>query len=228
VAVASRTPAVAGPVRVIFLGPPGAGKGTQAARLAEHLDVPRVSTGDMLRDAIAQGTPVGEQAAPVMEEGHLVPDDLLITLVRKRIAGDDCTRGFVLDGFPRTVPQAEGLAGMDRGRGTGWTVFKIDVPRDELLRRLSGRRWCPRCQATYHVTNSPPRRAGVCDRDAAALVQREDDREEVVAERLREYDQLTAPLVDYYRARGGLIPVNGFRPVNEVFADLRNAVEVRA
>jgi adenylate kinase len=228
VAAASRTPAVAGPARVIFLGPPGAGKGTQAARLAEHLGVPRVSTGDMLREAIAEGTAVGEEAAPLMDEGHLVPDDLLITLIRERIGRDDCARGFVLDGFPRTVPQAKGLAEMDRGGGTGWTVLEIDVPRDELLRRLSGRRWCPRCQATYHLVNKPPRKDGVCDRDGIALVQREDDKEEVVAQRLREYDELTAPLIDYYRARGDVIVVDGFRPVAEVFADLRGAVEVRA
>jgi adenylate kinase len=228
VAAASRTPAVAGPARVIFLGPPGAGKGTQAARLAEHLGVPRVSTGDMLREAIAEGTAVGEEAAPLMDEGHLVPDDLLITLIRERIGRDDCARGFVLDGFPRTVPQAKGLAEMDRGGGTGWTVLEIDVPRDELLRRLSGRRWCPRCQATYHLVNKPPRKDGVCDRDGIALVQREDDKEEVVAQRLREYDELTAPLIEYYRARGDVIVVDGFRPVAEVFADLRGAVEVRA
>jgi adenylate kinase len=228
VAAASRTPAVAGPARVIFLGPPGAGKGTQAARLAEHLGVPRVSTGDMLREAIAEGTAVGEEAAPLMDEGHLVPDGLLITLIRERIGRDDCARGFVLDGFPRTVPQAEGLAEMDRGGGTGWTVLEIDVPRDELLRRLSGRRWCPRCQATYHLVNKPPRKDAVCDRDGIALVQREDDKEEVVAQRLREYDELTAPLIDYYRARGNVIVVDGFRPVAEVFADLRGAVEVRA
>jgi adenylate kinase len=134
----------------------------------------------------------------------------------------------VLDGFPRTVPQAQGLAEMDRGGGTGWTVLEIDVPRDELLRRLSGRRWCPRCQATYHVVNKPPRKDGVCDRDGIALVQREDDKEEVVAQRLREYDELTAPLIDYYRTRGDVIVVDGFRPVAEVFADLRGAVEVRA
>jgi len=228
VAGASRTPALAGPARVIFLGPPGAGKGTQAARLAEHLGVPRVSTGDMLREAIAEGTAVGEEAAPLMDEGHLVPDDLLITLIRERIGRDDCARGFVLDGFPRTVPQAEGLAEMDRGGGTGWKVLEIDVPRDELLRRLSGRRWCPGCQATYHVVNNPPRKDGVCDHDGIALVQREDDKEEVVAQRLREYDELTAPLIDYYRARGDVIVVDGFRPVAEVFADLRGAVEVRA
>jgi len=228
VAAADRTTDVAAPGRVILLGPPGAGKGTQAARLAEYLDVPRISTGDMLREGIAEGTSVGNEAGPLMQQGHLVPDHVLITLIRERIGREDCARGFVLDGFPRTLPQAEGLARMDRGTGSGWTVFEIDVPRDELLRRLSGRRWCRKCQATYHTINNPPRREGVCDRDGAPLVQREDDKEEVVARRLREYDELTAPLINYYRARGDVHAVDGFRPVGEVFADLKSALEVRA
>jgi len=182
----------------------------------------------MLRDAISEGTAVGKSAGPLMDEGHLVPDDLLITLIRERISRDDCARGFVLDGFPRTVPQAEGLAKMERGTGGSFTVFEVDVPRDELLRRLSGRRWCPKCQATYHVINNLPRKEGVCDRDGTVLVQREDDKESVVAERLREYDERTAPLIGYYRSRGDVHAVNGFRPVGEVFADLRHALEVRA
>jgi adenylate kinase len=228
VAAADRDALIGGPVRVILLGPPGAGKGTQAARLAEHVGVPRISTGDMLREAIAQGTAVGSEAGPLMEQGHLVPDDVLIKVIGERIGREDCARGFVLDGFPRTLPQAEGLARMDRGSGSGWTVFEIDVPREELLRRLSGRRWCRKCQATYHIVNNPPRRDGVCDRDGSLLVQRQDDKEEVVAQRLREYDELTAPLIGYYRARGEVHAVDGFRPVGDVFAELRQALEVRA
>ena len=214
--------------RVIFVGPPGAGKGTQAAKLAAHLRVPRIATGDMLRDAIANETPLGREAAPLMERGDLVPDDLLIALVRERVARGDCSRGFVLDGFPRTLPQAEGLAGMGVWDFSDWIVFEVDVPREELLKRLSGRRWCPRCQATYHVLNDPPEIEGVCDRDGAELVHRHDDREEVVAQRLREYDRLTAPLVGYYRERARVVPIDGNRPMETVFAELVDHLGVAA
>jgi adenylate kinase len=217
-----------GPVRVIFLGPPGAGKGTQAARLAAHLAVPRISTGDMLREAIAEGTPRGRKAAPLMERGQLVPDGLLIALIRERIGRDDCERGFVLDGFPRTLPQAEGLARMTARAPGAWTVFEFDVPREELLRRLSGRRWCPRCQATYHVFNAPPKRDGICNRDGTPLVQREDDKEAVVAQRLKEYEERTAPLIEYYRERADVQRIDGNRPAGVVFDDLRATLEVQA
>jgi adenylate kinase len=213
---------------VIFLGPPGAGKGTQAARLAAHLGVPRISTGDMLRDAITEGTAVGKEADPLMEEGQLVPDHLLIALITERINRDDCARGFILDGFPRTLAQAEGLAHMGLGDASGWAVFEVDVPREELLRRLSGRRWCPKCQATYHLTSRPPKQEGICDRDGTALVQREDDKETVVARRLRDYDERTAPLVAYYRERADVRKIIGNRPMDEVFEDLRAAVEISA
>jgi adenylate kinase len=214
--------------RVIFVGPPGAGKGTQAAKLAAELRVPRISTGDMLRDAIANETPLGQKAAPLMERGDLVPDDLLIALVTERVSREDCARGFVLDGFPRTLPQAEGLAAMGVWDFSDWIVFEVDVPREELLRRLSGRRWCRRCQATYHVTNDPPEKEGVCDRDGSVLVQRNDDREEVVAQRLREYDRQTAPLVGYYRERGRMVSIDGNRPMETVFAELMEHLGVAA
>lgn len=209
-------------VRVIFLGSPGAGKGTQAAKLAEHLGVPRISTGDMLREAIAVRTPLGQEAEPLMGRGTLVPDDLLIALVRERIEREDCARGFVLDGFPRTVRQAEGLAEMSGCEVSDWTIFKVHVPQTELLRRLSGRRWCRRCQATYHVTSNPPKQEGVCDRDGAALVQRDDDKEEVVARRLREYEEQSAPLVEYYREHADVIEIDGDRPMQVVFAELKD------
>ena len=215
-------------MRVIFLGPPGAGKGTQAAKLAAHLGVPRISTGDMLREAIANGTPLGRQAEPLMERGKLVPDDLLIALVGERVREDDCAHGFILDGFPRTVAQAEGLASMGQGEVSAWRVFEIEVPREELLRRLSGRRWCPRCQATYHVTSRPPQQEGVCDLDGTSLIQREDDKETVVARRLRDYDQQTAPLVAYYRERANVRRVDGNRSMDAVLEDLKTAVEVPA
>jgi adenylate kinase len=220
-----RPPAEA--VRVIFLGPPGAGKGTQAARLASRLGVPKISTGDMLRDAMAKDGPLGHRVRPAMAKGNLVSDDILVELVRERIGEGDCRRGFVLDGFPRTVPQAEGLERMS-GDPRAWVVFDFQVPRDVLLLRLSGRRWCPACQATYHVLNDPPKYPGLCDRDGVALVQRDDDRESVVGERLREYERRTFPLIEYYRTRARVTLVDGNRPMEVVFRELLEAIEVRA
>jgi adenylate kinase len=163
-----------------------------------------------------------------MERGKLVPDELLVALIRERVGREDCARGFILDGFPRTLAQAEGLAEMGLGSASSWSVLEVEVPREELLRRLSGRRWCPRCQATYHVTSNPPREEDVCDLDGTSLVQREDDKEAVVARRLRDYDQQTAPLVAYYRDRADLRRVDGNRPMATVFADLKTAVEIPA
>jgi adenylate kinase len=214
---------------VIFLGPPGAGKGTQAARLAGYLGVPRISTGDMLRQAIALGTPLGKQIAPIMEKGGLVSDDLLSGVIQDRILHKDCERGYILDGFPRTLRQAECFETMSRGNAV-WTVyvFNVEVPREELLRRLSGRRWCPTCQATFHVYNNPPRVDSVCDRDGTALIQREDDKEVAVARRLAEYDELTAPLIGYYQGRSRFYTIDGYRPPDVVFQELVEIVEGRA
>lgn len=214
---------------VVLLGPPGAGKGTQAARLASQLGVPRISTGDMLREAIAAGTPLGRQAGPLMERGQLVPDELLMEIVRERLSRPDCANGFILDGFPRTVRQAEGFTEMnDEVRDRQLLVFNVEVPREELLRRLSGRRWCPTCQSTYHVDNKPPRTDALCDREGAQLIQREDDKELAVSRRLAEYDKQTAPLIDYYRSRSRLYNVDGFRPVEVVFGRLVEILEGRA
>ncbi len=215
-------------VRVIFLGPPGAGKGTQAARLATHLGVPKIGTGEMLRTAIAKNTPLGQKAHPLMEKGNLVPDDLLVELVRERIAEPDCDHGLVFDGFPRTLPQAWGLEEMTGGDPHAWVVFDFEVPRPVLMLRLSGRRWCPSCQATFHLVNDPPKRSGVCDACGTALAQREDDHEPVVARRLQEYDQRTFPLIEHYGTRARMIPIDGNRPMDVVFGELLSAVEVRA
>jgi adenylate kinase len=217
------------PVRVIFLGPPGAGKGTQAERLAIFYQVPRISTGDMLREAIAQGTELGRAIGPLMEKGGLVPDEMLLRIIEERINQPDCQGGYILDGFPRTLRQAEGFEVMPGGDlTTVLFVFNVEVPREELLRRLSGRRWCPQCQSTYHIYANPPRQEGVCDRDSTALIQREDDKETAVARRLREYDERTAPLIDYYRMRARFHSIDGYRPVELVFADLRKVVEGQA
>ncbi len=226
VAVSARW--AASTVRVIFLGPPGAGKGTQAARLAAHLGVPKISTGDMLRAAIAEGSPLGREAEPLLAKGNLAPDAVPLALVRERIAEADCARGFVLDGFPRTLPQAHGLEQMTGGDSRGFVVFDFEVPRQELLRRLSGRRWCPKCQATFHVESQPPRRAGVCDFDGVGLVQRHDDEASAIAERLRLYDARTRPLIEHYRKRAQVVAVDANRPQDVVFEELLGAVEVPA
>jgi adenylate kinase len=216
-------------LRVIFLGPPGAGKGTQAARLAAWGKVPRISTGDMLRDAIAAETPLGKQIAPLMEKGALVPDDLLIGLVQERLLRKDCEKGYILDGFPRTLRQAAGFETMVGGDLTEeMLVFDVEVPRPELLRRLSGRRWCPSCQSTYHVDNNPPKKDMRCDREGAQLIQREDDKEVAVARRLAEYDERTAPLIDYYRNRSHFYRIDGYRPPDAVFQELTRIAGGRA
>ncbi len=164
-----------------------------------------------------------------MEKGGLVPDPLLIQIVTERLAQKDCNFGFILDGFPRTLAQAEGFEHMTRGDETSAVfVFDVEVPREELLRRLSGRRWCPTCQATYHVYNNPPKQDSLCDRDCTPLIQREDDKETAVAHRLNEYDNRTAPLIDYYTGRARFHRINGFRPVDTVFDELRGILKADA
>ena len=219
----------AGPTRIIFLGSPGAGKGTQAARLAAERQLPRISTGDMLRQAISEGTPLGKLAAPIMEKGQLVPDELLIAMIRERVSREDCANGYILDGFPRTLPQAFGLEDIAGSEAEDrFFVFDVEVPREELMRRLSGRRWCPKCQSTYHVNSNPPTRAGLCDRCSTPLVQREDDKESVVARRLQEYDERTKPLIEHYKNHARFHRVDGHRPADAVFVDLVKALGARS
>ena len=212
-------------LRVIFLGPPGAGKGTQADDLASEWGVPHVATGDMLRDAAACGTRLGLEAKRYMDTGALVPDDVVIGLVGERLAEPDAERGAVLDGFPRTVAQAEALDRLlaDRGVTIDRVVF-FDVSRNELLRRLTGRRVCRRCGATYHEVSAPPRVPGTCDRCGGELYEREDDGEVAVAMRLDVYANQTAPLLDYYRSRGLLSPIPGEGTVRDVAAAVRRVV----
>lgn len=192
-------------MQLVLLGPPGAGKGTQARRLARKLGVPRVTTGDMLRGHVKEGTDLGAQARSYMARGDLVPDDLVVEMVRQRLEADDCRDGFLLDGFPRTEVQARVLDDL----GPPDLVLYLDVPGDEIVRRLAGRRVCQGCQAVYHLEHDPPRRPGVCDRCGGTLEQREDDREEVVRERVRRYREQTEPLVARYRRRSLLREVEG-------------------
>jgi len=211
-------------VRVAFLGPPGAGKGTQARELGREWRVPHVATGDMLREAVAAGTPLGREAKRYMDAGVLVPDDVMVGLVGERLGQPDAARGFILDGFPRTLAQAEALARMLKDRGQELDrVLYFDVSEGELLRRLTGRRSCPVCQSTYHLVSAPPRRDAVCDNDGTPLVQRVDDREDTVRTRLRVYGEQTAPLLDYYRHRGLLTSVPAEGAIDTIRADIREA-----
>lgn len=210
---------------VVLLGPPGAGKGTQAVGLAGKLGLAHVASGDLFREAVAAGTPLGRQARPYMERGELVPDELAVGLVLERLAQPDCQAGAVLDGFPRTAPQAEALdrALAAQGRQVE-VVLLLDVPDATILERLTGRRICRDCQAPYHIVFNPPAQAGVCDRCGGPLYQREDDREETVRHRLEVYHAQTAPLISYYRQRGLLRRVDGAGEIEVVGARLVEAL----
>ncbi len=225
---------VVGPI--ILLGPPGAGKGTQAKLIAETYGIPQISTGDILRDNVARKTELGMKARGIMESGNLVPDELVCDMVAERLQQPDCVRGFILDGFPRTVRQAEWLDGqlekMRAGKGVQGrqacappVVVRLVVEYNQLLQRLTGRRSCPTCGLIYNVYFQPPKVQGICDCDGTPLVQRRDDTEEVIAERLKAYEQLTLPLVEYYGSRGRLFEVNGDQPVEAVAAQTFSALE---
>lgn len=217
---------VIGPV--ILLGPPGAGKGTQAKRLVDRYGIPQISTGDLLRENVAAGTALGKQAKAIMERGELVPDDLVVAMVRERLERPDCQRGFILDGFPRTGAQAEWVDKFLKEKRLGWpplVVVNIHVDYNQLLRRLTGRRTCPTCGRIYNIYFQPPRVDGICDVDGSALVMRKDDAEEVVSKRLKAYEEQTLPLVDYYRRKGRLVEVDGDRAVDEVTAAIFRAIE---
>jgi adenylate kinase len=211
--------------RVIFLGPPGAGKGTQAGRLAREWSVPHVATGDMLREAAQQGTQLGIEARQYMDRGALVPDGVVIGLAGERLNQADAARGWVLDGFPRTVPQAEALDALlaRRGLEVDRVVF-FRVSDAELLRRVTGRRVCRQCGAVFHLVSNPPAQPGRCDRCGGPLYQREDDAESAVALRLEVYARQTAPLLDYYRRRHILIEVPGEGSLEQVAGAIREGV----
>ena len=209
-------------MNLILLGPPGAGKGTQAKRMVETYGIPQISTGDMLREAVKNQTQLGLEAKKFMDSGQLVPDEVVIGLVKERLGRDDCAQGFMLDGFPRTVPQAEELdkvlAGMDKNLDH---VISIEVPNEELMGRLTGRRTCKQCGAGFHVIFDPPKQEGVCDKCGGELYQRDDDNEATVSNRLKVYESQTKPLIDYYSAKGLLRPIDGVGAIDEIFARIK-------
>lgn len=213
-------------MRVAFLGPPGAGKGTQARELAREWGVAHLATGDMLREAVAAGTPLGLEAKRYMDQGALVPDDVIVGAMAERLGKPAAVAGFILDGFPRTIAQAEALERLlkDLGHRLDGVVF-FEVSEPELLRRLTGRRVCRQCGATFHVIAAPPRQAGVCDRCGGSLYQREDDSEATVRNRLEVYARQTAPLLEYYRQRGLLATVPGEGVIDRIRRDLRRVLE---
>jgi len=211
-------------VRLIFLGPPGAGKGTQARELAREWGVPQVATGDMLREAMRAGTPLGREAKQYYDRGALVPDDVILKMVAERLQQPDAARGFILDGFPRTIAQADGLGAMLERLGQQVDgVIYFDVSEPELVRRLTGRRLCRQCQTPFHVVSAPPRTPGVCDKCGGELYQRVDDSEATVSNRLEVFERQTAPLLEYYRTRGLLRTVAGEGPVEKIREALREA-----
>jgi adenylate kinase len=212
-------------VRVAFLGPPGAGKGTQARDLAQEWRVLHLATGDMLREAVAAGSPLGREAKGYMDQGALVPDDVIIRMMGERLGKADAARGFILDGFPRTIAQADALAKLLKDLGQSLdTVVYFDVSEPELLRRLTGRRVCRACGHTYHLVSSPPKRAGVCDACGGELYQRDDDTEATVRKRLEVYQRQTAPLLDYYRQRNLLATVTGEGSLTAIRDAIRSVV----
>lgn len=204
-------------VRVVLLGPPGAGKGTQAKLLRDRFEACQISTGDILRKAVAEKTPLGQEAATYLNRGELVPDDVIVRLVGERLKQQDCARGFVLDGFPRTIPQAESLEGILSAMAMPLDgVLAMQVPHDVIVQRLAGRRNCQNCGALYHVHYDPSRNGETCDRCNGPLQQRDDDREETIATRLRVYESQTAPLANYYRVRGKLREIDGVGKVEDI------------
>ncbi len=212
-------------VRVVFLGPPGAGKGTQAQKLAAHEHVPHIATGDIIRAAIRSGSALGKQFKDFSDRGELVPDQLVVSLVAERLHEDDCKMGFILDGFPRTVPQAKALDEMlDQSKMHLSAVVLFDVTDDVVVRRLSGRRTCTKCGHIFHVLFNPPKKEGVCDICGSPLFQRDDDKEDVIKDRLRVFREQTAPLIAFYQAQNLVTRIDGEKSPSEVESALAKLV----
>lgn len=208
-------------MRLVLLGAPGAGKGTQAKQLIEKYSIPQISTGDILRKAVADGTPLGKEAKGIMDSGGLVSDKIVLGLVQERLKQDDCKKGYILDGFPRNTAQAEALDKILSDMGAPLTVaLSVDVDKDVLMKRLTGRRTCKSCQQMYNIYFSAPKKEGVCDKCGGALFQRDDDKEETIKKRLDVYDTQTAPLFDYYGKKGILKSVKGTGSIDDIFNEV--------
>lgn len=212
-------------MRIVLLGPPGVGKGTQASNIVEKFNIPHISTGDILRENIKNNTELGITAKSFMDKGHLVPDELVVSIMKNRLLEDDCKDGFLLDGFPRTVDQAKALDEALDGMGISLNkVVNIKAADDVLIERISGRRVCKACGATYHVTYNPPKEEGICDIDGEKLLQRDDDKVETVKTRINVYEEQTAPLIDYYNDQGILLDVDGTKSIEEIFNTIVNSL----
>lgn len=212
-------------LRTVLLGPPGAGKGTQAVKIVEKYNIPHISTGDIFRENIKNGTELGKKAQEYMNKGELVPDELVIDLATDRLLADDCKNGFLLDGFPRTVYQAEKLDEFLATHGQKLdTVIDIEVEKEELVTRITGRRVCKACGASFHVVNIPPKKEGICDLCGGELFQRADDTVEAVETRVAEYNEKTKPLVDYYTKADCVVTIDGALPLDTVFAEIVKAI----
>lgn len=213
-------------MKIIMLGAPGAGKGTQAAMIAEKYSLPHISTGDIFRANIKNGTELGKEAKKYMDQGLLVPDELTVKILLDRVAKDDCKNGYVLDGFPRTIPQAEVLdKALEELNDRIDFAINVDVPDENIIKRMAGRRACPSCGATYHIENIPPKKEGICDKCGEALVLRDDDKEETVKSRLRVYHEQTQPLIEFYTGKGILKTVDGTQEMQKVFEDITEILE---
>jgi len=211
-------------MKLIFIGPPGSGKGTQAKRLAATHGVPHISTGDMLREAIAEGTELGRKAAPVISSGGLVPDELMVSIIKDRLKKADAKKGFILDGFPRTLVQAEKLENLV-GNGTGGVrVVQLLVPDDVIVKRIALRRSCPQCGSIYHLETAPPRNDQLCDRDGSELIARPDDNEQAVRTRLEAFRRQTLPVATFYKTKSVLRQVDGVGPADEVFERIEQSL----
>ena len=210
-------------MKIIMLGAPGAGKGTQAKMIAEKFGIPHISTGDIFRANIKNGTELGKKAKDYMDKGQLVPDELTVEILLDRVASEDCKNGYVLDGFPRTIPQADVLDKELTKLGDKVDfAINVDVPDENIVRRMSGRRACLKCGATYHIEHIPPKKEGICDTCGSELVQRDDDKPETVQNRLSVYHEQTQPLIDYYSNKNILKTVDGTKDMQEVFSDIVN------
>jgi adenylate kinase len=213
-------------VKLVLLGAPGAGKGTQAKKLIEKYGIPQISTGDILRQSVADGTPLGKEAKACMDKGELVPDSVVLGLVEERLKQDDCKKGYILDGFPRNTAQAEALDGIldNLGMSLG-AAISVDVPLEDLMKRLTGRRTCKSCGQMYNVYFGPSQKEGVCDKCSGELFQRDDDKEDTIKRRLDVYEAQTAPLIDYYSKKGIIKNVNGTGSIDEIFSMMCSAIE---